>query len=213
MTDIIGILDYGVGNLHSISNSVTSLGSNSKIISNNQSFSKYSKLILPGVGAFPFAMEQIFVNKYDHEIYEFIKSGKPVLGICLGMQILARESFEIKQTKGLGVFAAEVNSLSRIVAEDKNPIIPHMGWRKIEIIKNSRLFHKSTLESEFLYFAHSFGLRSSPEILNNVTSSFDFFGTPIISSIEQGNVFGLQFHPEKSGKIGSVILQNFLDLK
>ena len=129
------------------------------------------------------------------------------------MQVLSRESFEIKQTKGLGVFKAEVNSLGRMVAEDKNPILPNMGWRKIEIKKNSRLFHNTTLEFEYLYFAHSFGLRSSPEILNNVTSSFDFFDTSIVSSIEQDNVFGLQFHPEKSGKIGEVILQNFLDLK
>lgn len=213
MTELIGILDYGVGNLHSISNAMKGLGSQIQIIDSAQDFSKYSKLILPGVGAFPYAMEQIKINDYEIGIYEFIRSGKPVLGICLGMQILARKSFEIKETMGLGIFDADVHPLSDLVSKNQNPIIPNMGWQKVLINKNSSLIMKSSTDSEFLYFAHSFGLKEAPEISKNISSSFMFFGTPIISSIEMDNVFGLQFHPEKSGKNGLSILRNFINIK
>jgi len=213
MTEIIGILDYGVGNLHSLSNAIKGLGSRIQIIDSAQDFSKYSKLILPGVGAFPYAMEQIKINDYEISIYNFIRSGKPVLGICLGMQILARKSFEIKETIGLGIFDADVHPLNDLVSKNQKPIIPNMGWQKISIKKNSSLIMKSSIDSEFLYFAHSFGLKEEPNISKNITSSFMLFGTPIISSIEIDNVFGLQFHPEKSGKNGLSILQNFVNIK
>jgi glutamine amidotransferase len=213
MAELIGILDYGVGNLHSLSNAMKGLGSQIQIIDSAQDFSKFSKLILPGVGAFPYAMEQIKINDYEISIHEFIRSGKPILGICLGMQILARKSFEIKETTGLGIFDADVHSLSDLVSKNLKPTIPNMGWQKVSIKKHTSLLMKSSTDSDFFYFAHSFGLKEAPEVSKNITSYFTFFGTPLISSIEIDNVFGLQFHPEKSGENGLSILRNFVNIK
>ena len=213
VSELIGIVDYGVGNLHSITNAITHLGLKCEIISKGQAFSKYSKVILPGVGAFPYAMHQISINGYDSEIYDFVKSGKHLLGICLGMQILASKSYEIEQTNGLGLLHAEVHSLRSIISSDLNPTIPNMGWRNIDLVNSSCLIRNSASKQSFLYFAHSYAVKAELEISSYITTTFSYFGTNFISSIEKDNVNGLQFHPEKSGKLGIEILRNFVNIK
>ena len=213
MSELVGIVDYGVGNLHSITNAIANLGLKCEITTKGQAFSRYSKVILPGVGAFPYAMQQISNNGYDSEIYNFIKSGKHLLGICLGMQILASKSYEIEQTRGLGLLNAEVHSLTSLISSDLKPTIPNMGWRNIEFVDSSSLIRNSASKQRFFYFAHSYAIKSDLEISSYVTTTFNYFGANIISSIEKDNVSGLQFHPEKSGKLGIEILQNFVNMK
>ena len=213
MNELVGIVDYGVGNLHSISNAVTSFGVDFKIIDKHEDFTKFSKIILPGVGAYPYAMKQILTNGFDSEIYNFVKSGKYILGICLGMQILANKSNEISETKGLGLFDASVKSLKDFESNVTKIVLPNMGWREVNLDLKSKLFQTFTINRKILYFAHSYAIKVDDNFTNFNTSSFDFFGTSVLSSFEMENIHGLQFHPEKSGKVGIEILQNFINLK
>lgn len=212
MKEVVGIVDYGVGNLHSIYNSIVNLGFECKIIKNDKTYSYFSKLILPGVGAFPYSMEKLRSEGNFEKILNFIKSGKNLLGVCLGMQILSSESFELKRTSGIGFFDAKVKNITDLVKDKNNLKIPNIGWEEIIINFESKLFKDFTSNNNFLYFAHSFALNNNSKISKLVSSNYLYNGTKIISSIEKDNVYGVQFHPEKSGQTGIKVLKNFLNL-
>lgn len=197
---MITIIDYGAGNLFSVQNALNFLGLENKVSGNASDINSADALILPGVGAFRQAMEKLSETGLIDCIKENAKN-KPLLGICLGMQMLFDESDEFGTTKGLGLIDGKIQ---KIISPYK---IPHMGWNSLEITKNSPLL-KGINEGDSVYFVHSFMAYTDKE---NISAQCDY-GTKVPALVERGNVFGAQFHPEKSGDVGLTILKNFGEL-
>ncbi|QUH31533.1 imidazole glycerol phosphate synthase subunit HisH [Vallitalea guaymasensis] len=197
----IGIIDYGMGNLGSISNALSYIGVDYIISSDVQELEKTDKLILPGVGAFKDAINLIKEKKIDLFIHDSVKKGKPLLGICLGMQLLFDSSSEYGSHEGLGLLHGD------IVRFDTNLKVPHMGWNKLNIVKEEPLF-KGLPKNIHVYFVHSYHLETSEDIVCATTN----YGKEIQIAAQKDNIFALQFHPEKSGVIGLSILRNFVSL-
>ncbi|MFA7664415.1 MAG: imidazole glycerol phosphate synthase subunit HisH [Clostridia bacterium] len=198
---MIGIIDYGLGNLFSIHNALKSVNISSNIITSPEQISEFDRLILPGVGAFPEGMKHL----KEKGFIEILKNTtKPILGICLGMQLLFEEGDEFCKTEGLGLIPGRVVSIEK--PSKINLKIPHMGWNKLEIIKESSL--SKSLEGNYVYFVHSYKVFTKTE---NIIAICDY-GQPITAIVEKNNVFGTQFHPEKSGDIGIRLLKNFANI-
>lgn len=198
----IAIIDYGMGNLLSVKKALDFIGANSLITSDADEIRKSAAIILPGVGAFPDAMASLSENGIDKVIVEEAKNGKLFMGICLGMQLLFDESEEFKLTKGLGLIKGRVRKLQ---TEYK---IPHMGWNSLNIPKECGVL-KDIKEGSYVYFVHSFyGDVENEENLN----AYCDYGTKVPAVVSDKNVFGLQFHPEKSGDVGIKMLKNFWEL-
>lgn len=195
---MIGIIDYGAGNLNSICKAWEYLGYNTEIIKKNKDTKKYEALILPGVGAFPEAMERLKENNLITFINKFIETKKPMLGICLGMQLLFEWGYEDEKTKGLDFLPGEIIKMK----DDKK--IPHMGWNELEILKEDPLFNGLPKNPHF-YFVHSYQLKEITKEVIAVTE----YGEKIPAVVKKGNIIGLQFHPEKSGQNGLKLLENF----
>jgi imidazole glycerol phosphate synthase, glutamine amidotransferase subunit len=195
---MIAIIDYGAGNLFSVKNALDYLNIPNIITDNPQEMKKADKLILPGVGAFPMAMKKLKEKNLVEVLKEQAKQ-KPLLGICLGMQLLFEEGFEFGQTQGLGLIQGKVDT---IVTEYK---IPHMGYNELEKNMESPLL-AGISEGDWVYFVHSYMVYTAPE---NVGAYCEYGGK--IPAIVQDNkyVYGAQFHPEKSGDTGIQILKNF----
>lgn len=200
---MISIIDYGAGNLKSVEKALTYLNVDSKITFDSDEIKKSDGVILPGVGAFPMAMESLKKRGLDKVILDIAKEGKPFLGICLGMQMLFDVGEEIKKTKGLGIIKG---SIREIYGDVK---IPHMGWNSLTINKRNKLF-EGIPDSSYVYFVHSYYADvKNKEDLN----AYSVYGEiDITAAVSRGNVYGLQFHPEKSGDLGLKILKNFVDL-
>lgn len=199
---MIGIIDYGMGNLQSVENAIQRQGGQCQISSLPSQLEQADKLILPGVGAFGDAMALIRERGYDQLIWRAIEQGKPVLGICLGMQLLFDCSAEFGEHQGLGILPG------RIVRFQTDLKVPHMGWNLLEKKKPSCLW-AGLPEQAYVYFVHSYHLETEADIVIATTD----YGKPIQVAVEQGNVFGLQFHPEKSGDVGLKILANFIQIE
>jgi glutamine amidotransferase len=195
----ICIIDYGSGNVGSVFNIVSKY--HPAIISNEKKdIANASHLILPGVGSFGSAMEKIMnVLPIEFMMGEILK-GKPFLGICVGMQVLAQTGFEFGQFSGLGLFPANVSQL-----DSKLLRLPHIGWNNLEILKNSLLLKNINTENDF-YFLHSYVFGSISDQFTIATSTY---GSTFTAVIEKDNLFGVQFHPEKSQKSGGILLNNF----
>jgi len=198
---MIAIIDYGMGNLHSVSKAVERLGYNTIVSAKEEEILAADAAILPGVGAFGDAMDQLVSTGLDKVVKQFVATGKPLLGICLGMQLLFQSSEEHGYHQGLGLLEGEV---VRFQGDFK---IPHMGWNKIEFKQASPLFHQ--LEEGYVYFVHSFHAKLKQQ--ENLLAVGDYFG-PVTAIVNKDNVFGMQFHPEKSGELGMALLKNFLAL-
>ena len=198
----IGIINYGVGNLRSVKNSLDYLGIANKIIAKPKDFDQCNKIILPGVGAFSPAMVRLKKLGFDKKIIEFANNGKPILGICLGMQLLFQSSQEGGLHKGLGLIKGEVLPFNKKV---KTLPIPHVGWNDIYKNKNSLLFNNIDSGSSF-YFVHSFYCK--PDEKSATIANTDY-GINFSAAISKGNIFGCQFHPEKSQSTGLKLLENF----
>ena len=198
---MVAIIDYGAGNLHSVKNALDFLGADSVITKDKDEILSADHVILPGVGSFGDAMECI----NNSGLYEVIKKAadgsRPFLGICLGLHLLFDESEESPGVKGLGILPGKV-----IKIPDCGLKIPHIGWNNIEISKESRIL---PTESEFMYFVHSYYINPQN---SDVVSSYTTYGDKLGVSIERGNVFAVQFHPEKSGEAGLNILKKFISL-
>lgn len=192
------IVDYGVGNLHSIANAMKYLGLETLVTGDAQELERADAIILPGVGAFPDAANKLRETGLDKAVGAQ-SAKKPVLGICLGMQLLFDGSEEVAPTQGLGLIPGWVD---RIQTDRK---LPHIGWNSLTFQHDSPIF-QGLDDGVYVYFVHSFcGLVQCPE---HVTARTDY-GASVVAAVGKGNVFGCQFHPEKSGEVGLQILRNF----
>lgn len=198
----IGIIDYGMGNLQSVKNALAFIGVDSFIASDIETLSTADKIILPGVGAFKDAIDLLREKSLDIFLEQCKDEGKPVLGICLGMQLLFDSSTEFGDHKGLGLIPGEV---VRFDIQDLK--IPHMGWNSLNIKKEAPLF-KNLPEEAYVYFVHSYHLKTDADVVSATTH----YGYEVQVAAQEGNVYGLQFHPEKSGDVGLQILRNFAAL-
>lgn len=195
----IAIIDYGMGNLRSVQKGLESLGWQAEIVGAPEGVDQAAGVILPGVGAFADAMRNLHETGMADAIYRAVDSGKPFLGICLGQQLLFEHSEEFGRTKGLGLFPGTVRRLPPSL------IVPHMGWNEIDIRQPVPLLSGVTEGSRF-YFVHSYYVH--PVDADVVVAETDY-GIRFASVVGRGNVFGIQFHPEKSSMLGLNILNNF----
>ena len=195
---MIAIIDYGMGNLRSVQKAFEYLGNKAVITQQPSEIQKADKVVLPGVGAFRDAMQTIKQKGIDKVLYDVVEQKKPLLGICLGMQMFFEKSYEYGEHKGLGILQGE------IVKVPENVKIPHMGWNSLNIKKKSPLF-EGLSEEPYVYFVHSYHLNTEADIVSATT----YYGKEIQVAAQKENVFALQFHPEKSGDVGLNILQNF----
>ena len=197
---MITIIDYKSGNLKSISNGFKKIGAEYQITDDKQIIADSDYLVLPGVGAFGSAMENL--EEFNDVIYEHVNDDKPFLGICLGQQVLMSSSEESPGVKGLDLFKGHVEKLPEGVK------IPHMGWNRLEVTSNSRILEG--IDGEYFYFVHSYHvIPDDDEIIAGVCE----YGSSVVASLNRNNLFSTQFHPEKSGKAGLKILKNFTNLE
>lgn len=202
---MIAIIDYGVGNLFSLKSSLESVGADVTVTSDKAALSAADKIILPGVGAFRDAAAKLRDSGMDSLVRSLAESGKPLMGICLGMQLLFEKSFEYGEYDGLGLLKGSVRPISDVIP--KGFSIPHIGWNSLDIKKSSPLFAEVE-NGEYVYFVHSYYAADCDAC---VTATADY-GAALTASVECENVFGCQFHPEKSGKTGMKILKAFCNL-
>ena len=201
---MIAILDYDAGNIKSVEKAMQLLGQEVTITRKRDEILRADKVILPGVGAFGDAMGKICQYGLFDVIHEVVDNGTPFLGICLGLQLLFERSDESPGVEGLGVLKGEILR----IPETPGLKIPHMGWNSLEFENDGRLFRKLPKES-YVYFVHSYYLKAADE---SIVTAVTEYGTKIHASVEQGNVFACQFHPEKSSDVGIQILKNFVSL-
>ena len=204
---MIAIIDYGVGNLFSLKSSFAAIGADTVVTGDPSIIRSAEKLVLPGVGAFGDAAALLRRNELDKLIKEEASTGKSLLGICLGMQLLFDRGFEYGEHPGLGLVPGQVVGL-REDLEDKTLKVPHMGWNSLEIARDDPLF-KYFRDSEYVYYVHSFYARDC----GNSTLGVSRYGNiAVTGAVRNGNVWGTQFHPEKSGDAGLRLLRAFAEL-
>lgn len=203
---MIAIVDYNMGNLASVQNAFYKLGEDTVIESNPEKFKNYEKLILPGVGAFGDAMQHLKDRGMIKRIREFANSGKPMLGICLGMQLLFESSEEFGIHEGLGLIKGKVTAFN-ISKFNESLKVPHMGWNRM-FTKNHPLFNGLD-DKHYLYFVHTYHVTCSNE--NDIIGTTEY-GYKFTSAVAHNNIMGIQPHPEKSHDNGLKILQNFINL-
>ncbi|MCB2342302.1 imidazole glycerol phosphate synthase subunit HisH [Clostridium estertheticum] len=199
---MIAIVDYGVGNLNSVQNALKSLNILSIISSNAEEISKCRSIIVPGVGAFPDAMKNMKETGIDEVIKQAAKEGKPILGICLGMQLFFDESCEVEKCQGLGLLKGNIIKLEGSIK------IPHMGWNSLSFENNSPLL-RGIEENQYVYFVHSYYAVNCEE---GIVNAYSIYEKKIPAIVSNGNIFGMQFHPEKSGDFGMKLLKNFAEV-
>lgn len=196
------IIDYGVGNLFSLKSSFAAIGEEAEVTADPECLRAAERIILPGVGAFADAAEKLRATGMADLVRELAAGGKPLMGICLGMQLLFERSFEYGEHEGLALLRGEIRPIAEIAAG--NPKIPQMGWNRLTFRKPSVLF-TDIREGDYVYFVHSYCAVGCGDSLTAVTD----YGAEITACVENGNVFGCQFHPEKSGSVGLRILKAF----
>ena len=200
------LVDYNMGNLRSVINAFAKIGSPIEVVKDPEKLKGYDKVILPGVGAFGDAMKSLEATGMREAVMDFSASNKPLLGICLGMQLLFEKSCEFGETKGLGLIPGVVVEFDKSKFKTRLKV-PHMGWNEIFIQKNSPLL-KGLDDETYLYFVHSFHATCRDEyIIGKTTYGYDF-----PSIVQKDNIFGFQPHPEKSHDNGLKILKNFIEL-
>ncbi len=202
------IVDYGVGNLFSLKSSLTCIGVESIISGKPEMIRKADRIILPGVGAFTDAREKLSVNGIDEVLINEAQKGKPLMGICLGMQMLFDRSYEYGVTEGLGLIPGEVRHIANVIPMGYK--VPHIGWNSLLMSdsgKRSAVF-KYITEGDYVYFVHSY---SGMECDENIIAEADY-GALLTAAVAKDNVYGMQFHPEKSGEVGLKILKAFCEL-
>lgn len=200
MSNIIGLINYGIaGNIHSIKKAIEKAGGVVKVINTKEELESVEKLVIPGVGSFKDAMQELQKSGLLDAL-KVAATTKPTLGICLGMQILSTLGFEYGKTKGLSLINAEVKPM---IVDAK---VPHMGFNKIDVVKSNKLLNG--LENEEFYFMHSY------EVVNytNIAALTEYEGHKFVSSLQQNNLYGVQFHPEKSREAGIKLFKNFIEL-
>ncbi|MBD9151626.1 MAG: imidazole glycerol phosphate synthase subunit HisH [Lachnospiraceae bacterium] len=201
---MVAIIDYDAGNIKSVEKALLYLGEEAVITRDRDAILRADRVILPGVGAFGDAMDKLRTYGLDKVIQEVVGQNTPFLGICLGLQLLFESSEESEGVEGLGILKGKVVRLP----EESDLKIPHIGWNSLKYPNSGRLF-TGIAEDSYVYFVHSYYLQAKdPSIVTATTE----YGTLIHASVEQGNVFACQFHPEKSSEVGMQILKNFLTI-
>ncbi|MBQ7817561.1 MAG: imidazole glycerol phosphate synthase subunit HisH [Oscillospiraceae bacterium] len=202
---MIAIVDYGVGNLFSLESSLSAIGAQSVVTADPEVLKNADQIILPGVGAFGDAVKKLRATGLDKHILALAAAGKPLLGICLGMQLLFEKGFEFGEYDGLGLIKGCVGPLSEVIPTGYK--IPHIGWNSIHFTKENPLF-SYIKEGDFVYFVHSFCATGCADSVAATTE----YGADLTAAVASGNVFGCQFHPEKSGEVGLKILKAFSEM-
>ena len=203
---MIAIVDYGVGNLFSLNSSFKKVGADTVLASDRKTIENAKKIILPGVGAFANAAKKLRESGLGEVVIEQVKKGKCVMGVCLGMQMLFEKSHEYGCHAGLGILQGEVVPMRGYV--DDNLKIPHIGWNALHIEKPNRLL-KYCKEGDYVYYVHSY---YASKCADSVIATSEY-SKPITAAVAKDNVFGCQFHPEKSGEVGLNILRAFCEAK
>lgn len=202
---MLAVIDYGVGNLYSLTGSLKRIGTESIVTSDADTIRKADRIILPGVGAFGDAYKRLEQTGLISVIKSDAAAGKPILGICLGMQLLFDRSYEYGEHIGLGLIRGSVCPIADDLTDGRK--VPHMGWNSLDIKKESKLF-KYIGNGEYVYYVHSYYAKDCGEA---VTATSDY-GIEITGAVENGSVYGTQFHPEKSGSTGLNILKAFCEI-
>ena len=200
---MIAILNYGSGNLHSVQKAVEFVGGKPALVENPDLLFQADKIILPGVGAFKDGMAGLEERGLEAPLVEAVQKGKPLLGICLGMQLLFDESEEDGSNPGLGLLGGKV-----LLFKETGIKIPQIGWNQVQYNKESKLF-SGIEKGAYFYFNHSYYCKpENPEIIIGWTD----YGSPFASAVREGNIYGVQFHPEKSQQLGLEVIKNFVEM-
>lgn len=202
---MIAVVDYGVGNLFSLGSSLKFLGLECAVTGDKAAIRNADRIILPGVGAFKDAKEKLDRGGLSEILKEEAAKGKPVLGICLGMQLLFDKSLEYGEHEGLSLISGQVRPISEYLAEPLK--IPHIGWNSLSFPREDSLF-KYNKEGDFVYYVHSYCAKNCEKDV----IARSYYGTEITGAVRRGNVMGTQFHPEKSGEAGLKILKAFSEI-
>ena len=202
---MIAIVDYGVGNLFSLESSFAAIGEPVTVTGDAKALREAERIVLPGVGAFGDAADKLRATGLDAAVISEAKAGKPLLGICLGMQMLFEKSYEYGEHKGLGLIPGAVKPIADVIPADCK--IPHIGWNAL-IYKHPTPLFKDIREGDCVYFVHSFAAFDCAE---SVVAAAEY-GAELTAAVQKENVFGCQFHPEKSGKVGLNILKAFCEV-
>ena len=201
---MVAIIDYGVGNLFSLRSSFAAIGEEARVTSEPEVIRAADRVILPGVGAFGDAADKLRETGLDRVVQEQAAAGKPLLGICLGMQLLFERSYEYGEHRGLGLLKGEIRPIAERIPEGLK--IPQMGWNALKIVRKSPLL-RYTREGEYVYFVHSYSAVNCGDSLLATAE----YGADLTACVGKGSVFGCQFHPEKSGDVGLRILKAFCE--
>ena len=203
---MLAIVDYGVGNLYSLASSLKCIGAEHVIASQPEQLRSASHIILPGVGAFADAAWKLRQSGMRDALLEEVRKGKPLLGICLGMQMLFEKSYEYGEHEGLGLIPGQVCPLSEDIAAGLK--VPHIGWNRLDIVRDDPLF-KHFKNGRHVYYVHSFYAKNCAEF----TLAASDYSIPVTGVVRKGNVYGAQFHPEKSGEAGLNLLRAFAEME
>lgn len=203
---MIAIIDYGVGNLFSLKSSFAAIGADVTVTSDKAEIERADKIILPGVGAFGDAAKKLSDSGLGEVLINEAEKGKPIMGICLGMQLLFDKSFEYGEHKGLGLIHGNIRPIADVIPKDFK--IPHIGWNALSFKKESPI-NKYINDGDFVYFVHSFYAADCDEF----TVATAEYGASLTATVQNKNVFGCQFHPEKSGEAGLKILRAFTEIE
>ena len=204
---MVAIIDYGVGNLFSLRCSLEKIGADVCVTSDPDCIRRSDKLLLPGVGAFEDAANKLRSGGLDQLVCEEAEKGKPLLGICLGMQMLFEKSFEYGEHPGLGLLKGQVISMAGKIPD--NLPVPHIGWNSLHLLQPDCPLFRHIQENDFVYFVHSYFAADCEDSLAATTQ----YEAELTAVVAKDNVFGCQFHPEKSGAVGLSILKAFCDLE
>ena len=202
---MIAVVDYGVGNLFSLSSSLSAIGAQTVVTGDAEVIRAADKILLPGVGAFEDAARKLRESGLAEVVCEEARAGKPLLGICLGMQLLFEKSYEFGEFEGLGLIRGSVRPIADVIPSDLK--IPHIGWNALHMKKESALF-RHTKDGDCVYFVHSFYAADCEE---SVIATSEY-GAELTAAVASGNIYGCQFHPEKSGAVGLSILKAFAEI-
>ncbi len=202
---MVAIVDYGVGNLFSLKSSLAAIGAEATVTADPAVIRAADRVILPGVGAFGDAAEKLRRSGLADVVIEIAKSGKPIMGICLGMQLLLEKSFEYGEHKGLGLIKGEIRPIADVIPAGLK--IPHIGWNALSFGENKHPLFKHLNEGDCVYFVHSY---YGADCAESVIATAEY-GATLTAAVACGNVMGCQFHPEKSGSAGLSILRAFCE--
>ncbi|MBP3392688.1 MAG: imidazole glycerol phosphate synthase subunit HisH [Clostridia bacterium] len=203
---MIAIVDYGVGNLFSLKSSFAAIGAEAVVTADPQVLRESERILLPGVGAFGDAAEKLRATGLDAVVVEEAERGKPLLGICLGMQLLFDRGLEYGEHQGLGLIPGEIRSIQEVIPAELK--IPHIGWNALQLREPKSPLFKYLQNGDFVYFVHSFHAAKCDE---HIIATAEY-GAPLTAAVARDNVFGCQFHPEKSGTVGLRILKAFCEV-